>query len=153
PVDITKASVQFTGGYTLELPDEWDGTADENGDYVFTIAPDTPITSSFRPERNTTVGQLSDGDGITVQTKTAGKSTSFTTRVEGTAEEAKPTVSFPEYPDNTATRTIGKNFKTKVAYTGATPGDTITVIINGYTQKHGEGTYVARETVTDTDGE
>src|SRR5699024_2563419 len=59
PVDVTRTSVLFTGGYTLELPDEWDGTADEIGDYVFTIAPDTPITSDFRPERNSTVGQLS----------------------------------------------------------------------------------------------
>ena len=154
PVDITKASVSFTGGYTLQLPDEWDGTADENGDYVFTIAPDTPITTTFKPEdRNTTVGQLSDGDRITVQVRTNGKNTSFTTAVEGTAQEAKPTVTFPDHPDNAATRTIGEDFTARVAYTGATEGDPVTVIVNGYTQKHGNGNYEAPATVTETDGE
>ncbi|WP_019158645.1 hypothetical protein, partial [Brevibacterium senegalense] len=87
PVDITKTSVSFTGGYTLQLPDSWDGTADENGDYVFTIAPDTPITSNFRPERSTTVGQLSEGDSVLVQINSNKKTTSFNTAVEGTAEE------------------------------------------------------------------
>jgi hypothetical protein len=88
PVDVTKTSVMFTGGYTLELPDEWDGTADDNGDYVFTIAPDTPITTTFKPEeRNTTVGQLSDGDGVVVQIRSNGKSTSYATEVQGTAVE------------------------------------------------------------------
>ena len=154
PVDITKASVSFTGGYTLQLPDEWDGTADENGDYVFTIAPDTPITTTFKPEeRNTTVGQLSDGDRITVQVRTNGKNTSFTTAVEGTAQEAKPTVTFPDNPDGTAERTIGEDFTARVAYTGATEGDPVTVIVNGYTQKHGNGNYEAPATVTETDGE
>ncbi|HJG79738.1 MAG TPA: PT domain-containing protein [Brevibacterium senegalense] len=154
PVDITKASVSFTGGYTLQLPDEWDGTADDNGDYVFTIAPDTPITTTFKPEeRNTTVGQLSDGDRITVQVRTNGKNTSFTTAVEGTAQEAKPTVTFPDHPDNAATRTIGEDFTARVAYTGATEGDPVTVIVNGYTQKHGNGNYEAPATVTETDGE
>ena len=154
PVDITKASVSFTGGYTLQLPDEWDGTADDNGDYVFTIAPDTPITTTFQPEeRNTTVGQLSDGDRITVQVRTNGKNTSFTTAVEGTAQEAKPTVTFPDHPDNAATRTIGEDFTARVAYTGATEGDPVTVIVNGYTQKHGNGNYEAPATVTETDGE
>ena len=154
PVDITKASVSFTGGYTLQLPDEWDGTADDNGDYVFTIAPDTPITTTFKPEeRNTTVGQLSDGDRITVQVRTNGKNTSFTTAVEGTAQEAKPTVTFPDHPDNAATRTIGEDFTARVAYTGATEDDPVTVIVNGYTQKHGNGNYEAPATVTETDGE
>ena len=154
PVDITKASVSFTGGYTLQLPDEWDGTADDNGDYVFTIAPDTPITTTFKPEdRNTTVGQLSDGDRITVQVRTNGKNTSFTTAVEGTAQEAKPTVTFPDHPDNAATRTIGEDFTARVAYTGATEGDPVTVVVNGYTQKHGNGNYEAPATVTETDGE
>ncbi|WP_218915949.1 hypothetical protein, partial [Brevibacterium senegalense] len=154
PVDITKTSVMFTGGYTLELPDSWDGTADENGDYVFTIAPDTPITTTFKPEeRNTTVGQLTDGDRITVQVRANGKNTSYTTQVEGTAQEAKPTVTFPDHPDNAATRTIGDDFTARVAYTGAKPGDAVTVIVNGYTQKHGEGTYEAPATVTETDGE
>ena len=154
PVDITKASVSFTGGHTLQLPDEWDGTADDNGDYVFTIAPDTPITTTFQPEeRNTTVGQLSDGDRITVQVRTNGKNTSFTTAVEGTAQEAKPTVTFPDHPDNAATRTIGEDFTARVAYTGATEGDPVTVIVNGYTQKHGNGNYEAPATVTETDGE
>jgi len=139
PVDVTRASVQFTGGYTLELPDEWDGTADENGDYVFTIAPDTPITSSFRPERNTTVGQLSDGDGITVQVNTAGKSTSFTTRVEGTAEEAKPTVTFPNNPEGTAERKAGESISLKVRYDDVNTGDPISVVANGEVLTHGEG--------------
>jgi hypothetical protein len=138
-VDITKASVQFTGGYTLELPDEWDGTADENGDYVFTITPDTPITSSFRPERNTTVGQLSDGDGITVQVNTAGKSTSFTTRVEGTAEVAKPSVTFPNNPEGTAERKAGESISLKVQYEDVNTGDPISVVANGEVLTHGEG--------------
>ena len=142
PVDVTKASVSFTGGYTLQLP------------YVFTIAPDTPITTTFKPEeRNTTVGQLSDGDRITVQVRTNGKNTSFTTAVEGTAQEAKPTVTFPDNPDGTAERTIGEDFTARVAYTGATEGDPVTVIVNGYTQKHGNGNYEAPATVTETDGE
>src|SRR5699024_3359623 len=45
------------------------------------------------------------------------------------------------------------DFTTTVAYTGATAGDEVRVVVNGHTQTHGEGTYEAPATVTDTDGE
>ncbi|SMY10730.1 hypothetical protein [Brevibacterium jeotgali] len=66
---------------------------------------------------------------------------------------AAPAVTFPDHPDNTAERTIGEDFTTTVAHTGATDGDEIRVIVNGYTQTHGEGTYEAPATVTEADGE
>ncbi len=153
-VDVSKVSVMFTGGYTLSPDGDWDGTADQNGDYTFTIAPDTKITSGFNPDRNTTVGQLQDGDGVVVQIRTNGKNTSFATEVEGEAEQpAEPTVSFPDHPDNAAERTIGEDFSATVAYTGATEGDEVRVVVNGNTQTHGEGNYEAPATVTETDGE
>ena len=153
-VDVSKVSVMFDAGYTLSPEGDWNGTADENGEYTFTISPDTEITSTFSPDRSTTVGQLQNGDGVVVQIRSNGKSTSFATEVEGEAEQpAEPTVEFPDHPGNTAERTIGEDFTTTVAHTGATEGDEIRVIVNGYTQTHGEGTYEAPATVTEADGE
>ncbi|MGO1440138.1 MAG: hypothetical protein ACTHVY_08600, partial [Brevibacterium yomogidense] len=154
-VDVSKISVMFTGGYTLSPSGDWDGTADENGDYTFTISPDTEINTTFRPEeRNTTVGELTDGDRVVVQVRSNGKNTSFATTIEGEAEQpAEPTVEFPDHPDNAAERTIGDDFSATVAYTGATEGDEVRVIVNGNTQTHGEGNYEAPATVTETDGE
>ena len=155
-VDVSTVSVIFSGGYTLEPIGDWDGTADDNGDYTFTISPDTEITSTFRPEaRNTTVGRAA-------RTVTESSSRSAATArtlpspltVEGEAEQpAEPTVEFPDHPDNAAERTIGDDFSATVAYTGATEGDEVRVIVNGNTQTHGEGNYEAPATVTETDGE
>ncbi|SLM88359.1 PT domain-containing protein [Brevibacterium yomogidense] len=153
-VDVSKVSVMFDAGYTLSPEGDWNGTADENGDYTFTISPDTEITSTFDPSRNTTVGQLQDGDGVVVQISSNGKNTSFATEIEGEAgQPAEPTVEFPDHPDNAAKRTLGEDFTTTVAYTGATEGNEVRVIVNGNTQTHGEGTYEAPATVTETDGE
>lgn len=153
-VDVSKVSVLFDAGYTLSPEGDWNGTADDNGDFTFAISPDTEITSGFNPDRNTTVGQLQDGDGVVVQIRSNGKNTSFATEVKGEAEQpAEPTVEFPDHPDNAAERTIGEDFTATVAHSGATEGDEVRVVVNGNTQTHGEGTYEAPATVTEADGE
>lgn len=153
-VDVSKVSVLFNAGYTLSPEGDWNGTADDNGDFTFTISPDTEITSTFDPSRNTTVGQLQDGDGVVVQIRSNGKNTSFATEVKGDAEQpAEPTVEFPDHPNNAAERTIGEDFTATVAHSGATEGDEVRVVVNGNTQTHGEGTYEAPATVTEADGE
>jgi len=82
-VDVRSVNAMFNGGYTLPIEDvdRFDGAADESGEYSFTLAADDAFVSSFKPERNATVGELQPDEAVVVQVSSASKSTSKTTVV------------------------------------------------------------------------
>ncbi len=82
-VDVRSVNAMFNGGYTLPIEDvdRFDGAADESGEYSFTLAADDAFVSSFKPERNATVGELQPDEAVVVQVTSASKSTSKTTVV------------------------------------------------------------------------
>ncbi|MCT1873326.1 LPXTG cell wall anchor domain-containing protein [Brevibacterium luteolum] len=82
-VDVRSVNAMFNGGYTLPIEDvdRFNGAADESGEYSFTLAADDAFVSSFKPERNATVGELQPNEAVVVQVSSASKSTSKTTVV------------------------------------------------------------------------
>lgn len=82
-VDVRSVNAMFNGGYTLPIEDvdRFDGAADESGEYSFTLAADDAFVSSFKPERNATVGELQPDEAVVVQVSSAGKASSKTTIV------------------------------------------------------------------------